>query len=179
MNEYVVPTMILAADHAGYEMKEYVRDYLQSRDPQPMIVDHGAGSFNPQDDYPDIMANASEALQKSINEGSHVMGIFFGGSGYGEAIVANRFAGIRAVPWYGTHAMSNQIESEGTPGADGYDILRITRKHNNANVLSIGVRFIENNEDAIRAINIFLSTPFDQNVERHVRRIEKIDTLTS
>jgi len=178
MSNFIAPTIILAADHAGYEMKEYVKEYLQNSDPKPMIVDHGADAFDAQDDYPDIMANAAVALQKSISEGFNVMGIFFGGSGYGEAMVANRYAGIRAAVWYGPHHVGNTIESEGTSGLDGYDVLRLVRRHNNANVLSIGARFIKNKEDIIHAINIFLSTPFDENIERHVRRIEKIDNLS-
>jgi ribose 5-phosphate isomerase B len=178
MNEHIVPTIILAADHAGYAMKEQVKKLLKNSNTPLMIVDQGAEAHDATDDYPDIISRASEALQKSLQEGFRVAGIFFGGSGYGEAMVANRYSGIRAIVWYGPHSVIPELESEGTAGSDGYDIVRLARRHNNANVLSIGARFVTNSDELMRVIEIFLSTPFDDDSERHTRRIEKIDTLT-
>jgi ribose 5-phosphate isomerase B len=87
-------------------------------------------------------------------------GIIFGGSGQGEAITANRFPGVRAAVYYG--------------GSE--EIIKLSREHNDANVLSIGARFVTN-EEMFRVVDIWLETNFSKG-ERHVRRIKEIDTLS-
>ena len=140
-------------DHAGFSLKEevlaYVRDVLGYE-----VVDHGALTFDPQDDYPAFMHEASRAVAQHPE---NARAILFGGSGQGEAMVANRVPGIRATVYYG-----------GQP-----DIIRLSREHNDANVLSFGARFVSV-EEAKEMTALWLSTPFTHD-ERHVRRIAQID----
>ena len=141
----------LATDHAGYEYKEFVKSLLLARGDVDEVVDMGALEYNEADDYPDFIMSAAEAVAK--DESSR--GIIFGGSGQGEAMVANRISGVRATAYYGAQQ----------------EIVRLGRAHNNANILSIGARFVpkENIEDVI---GVFLTTDFSAD-ERHVRRISK------
>lgn len=140
----------LATDHAGYELKEKIKEMLSKEDYE--VKDFGAFSFNPADDYPDFMSPAAREIAK---DPENSRGIFLGGSGQGEAMVANRYKGIRAAVLY------NYDE----------DIIRLSREHNNANVLALGARFLKEKE-ALEAVEIWLNTPFS-NEERHKRRIDK------
>lgn len=153
-----------ATDHAGFELKEellpFVRDELGYA-----IEDFGAFEHDPTDDYPDFIAKAAQAVSKTGERA-----IIFGASGQGEAIVANRFPGIRAVVYYG-EASSSQNDAAGNT----LDIVASTRAHNDANVLSIGARFV-NIEEAKKAVQIWLSTEFSEE-ERHKRRLEKVSSL--
>ena len=92
-----------------------------------------------------------------VSKNNDAMGIIFGGSGQGEAMAANRYKGVRAAVFYG--------------GPD--KIVSLSRQHNNANILSLGSRFIEP-EDAINVIKLWLSTEFEGG--RHQKRIEKLDS---
>ena len=145
--------IFLAADHAGFELKEYIKDYLQRAG--FVVEDCGAHKFDEQDDYPDIIFQAAVKVAKDRNS----KGIIFGGSGQGEAIVANRIKGIRAAVYYG----------------DNLEIVNLSRTHNDANILSLGAKFVEK-EEAVKAIDSWLSVDFS-NEERHVRRIKKIDNM--
>ena len=146
-------TIYIATDHAGFELKQelvvFVRDVLGHT-----VIDCGADSYNPDDDYPSFIRKAGEAVSKSPLD---TKAIIVGGSGQGEAIVANRFPHVRAVVYYG--------------GTD--DIIRLSREHNDANILSLGARFITH-DDAERAVALWLETPFS-NDTRHTRRINDID----
>lgn len=166
----------LGTDHAGYEMKEFIKNSLTNKGYS--IVDHGANILNTNDDYPDYVKLVAESIinddnninlgvQPPSNENSSSLGIIFGGSGQGEAMVANRYNGIRAGVYYGDNGMQKDVN-----GHD-LDIITSMRQHNNANVLSIGARFITN-EQALNAIMIFITTKFT-NDERHLRRVEKIE----
>ncbi len=142
--------VVLATDHAGFELKESVKQYLQNSGYE--VEDFGALEYNAEDDYPDFIKPAAGVVASSKN----CMGIFFGGSGQGEAMAANRIKGVRAAVYY-----------------DGpQEIVNLSRKHNNANILSLGARFISA-EKAIQVIEVWLKTPFDG--DRHERRIEKLD----
>jgi ribose 5-phosphate isomerase B len=90
-----------------------------------------------------------------------------GGSGQGEAMVANRFKGIRAVVFNGQYAPKDNRELPNE--------IKISREHNDSNVLSLGARFL-NEEEATQALKLWLDTEF-LNEERHVRRIKKIDEM--
>ena len=87
--------IVLATDHAGFELKESVKKYLL--DLNYDVKDFGAFEYESTDDYPDFINPAA----KFISENDNTMGIIFGGSGQGEAMAANRFKGIRAAVFYG------------------------------------------------------------------------------
>lgn len=133
------------------------------------VHDFGPASFNIDDDYPDFIAPACE----SILAGGCQLGIIFGGSGEGEAMVANRFKGIRCSVWYGPSVAVSAVNAEGTISTDPYEILRLSKEHNNANMLSIAGRFV-NDEECLKVAIKWLNESF-KNEERHARRIAKID----
>ena len=152
----------LATDHAGFKLKEEIKNFLQSLEYE--VFDFGAHSFNPDDDYPDFI----KKLADKISQEPDSFGIIFGGSGQGEAIVANRFKNIRAVVFYGClQGKQKDIEKK------QLNIIESARMHNNANVLSIGARFVHKKE-AEEAVKLFLKTQFTKE-QRHIRRINKID----
>jgi ribose 5-phosphate isomerase B len=141
----------IGSDHAGYELKEKLRAYMQSLNIE--VVDKGAFSLDNEDDYPDFIVPVAEAVVKE----SKSLGIIIGGTGEGEQISANKIDGIRAIEFYGGNL----------------EIVKLGREHNNANILSLGARFITEDE-AKNAILLFMNTPFT-NDERHTRRINKIN----
>ena len=143
--------IILATDHAGFEMKEYIKSLLEEKGHS--VDDVGAHAHDPDDDYPVYMKEAAGKVAADEN----VFGVVFGGSGQGEAIVMNRMPGVRAIVY---------------PAPD-ISLVKLGREHNNANVLSLGARFLSN-EQAEEAVLLFLSTPFPGE-ERHVRRVASID----
>ena len=149
------PTIILAADHAGFALKKAIKSFLQSKKYE--VIDVGAHELRDGDDYPEYMAAAALKVAQDIE--GNTKAIIFGGSGEGEAIAANRFPGVRALVWYGGNT----------------EILKLSREHNNANVLSMGARFVDE-KTAKEAVELWLSTPFS-NEERHQRRIEQIDSI--
>jgi ribose 5-phosphate isomerase B len=153
-----VRTIHIGADHAGFEMKEELKAMLESSGYE--VVDHGAYEFEEDDDYPDFIAPVADAVARDMEKLSK--GIVIGGSGQGEAIVANRFPNVRAIVYYG----------EPANGADN-SIITLSREHNDANVLSLGARFLSN-EEAKEAVELWLESEFSGD-ERHVRRINKID----
>ena len=142
--------IVLATDHAGFELKEYVKNMLSDKGIK--IKDFGAYTYNAQDDYPDFILPAAQYIADN-----NLVGIIFGGSGQGEAIAANRIKGIRSAVFYN--------------GPD--EIIRLSKLHNNANVLSIGARFVDESR-AEEIIDLWLSTSFEE--RRHQRRIEKLDS---
>ena len=142
--------IVLATDHAGFELKEHIKNMLLNKG--IAIKDFGAYSYDSQDDYPDFILPAAQYIADN-----NFVGIIFGGSGQGEAIAANRIKGIRAAVFYN--------------GPD--EIVQLSKLHNNANVLSIGARFV-NQSRAEEIIDLWLSTSFEEG--RHQRRIEKLDS---
>ncbi len=114
-------TIYLATDHAGFAHKETVRDWLIAEGFS--VVDLGAFHYDEDDDFPDYISGAGKAVSQNPET---TVAIIFGGSGQGEAMVANRFPGVRATVYYG--------------GEDS--IIQLSREHNDANVLSIGARFV-------------------------------------
>lgn len=154
----------LAADHAGFELKESLKPLLTSLGHE--VVDCGAESYEPGDDYPDMCHRAAALVAEDPTQ---VRAIVIGGSGQGEAIVANRHAGVRAVVYYGP------TESKEDSDHAALSILEASRMHNNANVLSLGARFITT-PHAHEAVSKWLATEFSGD-ERHLRRIEKIESL--
>lgn len=137
----------LASDHAGYRYKTHVAAHLASLGHD--VRDFGTDSETPVD-YPDFIRPAAEAVARRECE----RGIVFGGSGNGEAMTANRVHGVRcAVAWNEESA-------------------RLSRAHNDANVLSIGERLV-GEKLMLMIVDVWLDTPFEGG--RHVRRIQKLD----
>ena len=140
----------IATDHAGLELKEKVKSYLSKLDYE--VVDHGAFEYDALDDYPDFIFPCAEA----VSNDSKSKGIILGGSGQGEAMAANRVKGVRAAVFYN--------------GSD--EIIKLSRQHNDANILSLGARFMSD-QQMYKIIELWLSTDFESG--RHKRRIEKLD----
>ena len=140
-------TIAIASDHAGYELKRALADHLASEG--FTVRDFGTDSDRPVD-YPDFIRPAAISVAAGANDG----GIVLGGSGNGEAIVANKVRGIRcAVCW--------NVESA-----------RLAKEHNDANVIALGARLV----DAAKAFEIadaWLGADFQGG--RHTRRIAKIE----
>lgn len=154
-----------AADHAGYALKTALMEHVRTRGYE--VEDLGAFSHDPEDDYPDFML----PLAQRVAENPGARGIIVGGSGQGEAMCANRIKGVRAAVFYGPMRVTSALEREGGRSEDGYDAVRLPRRHNDANVLAIGARFVSG-EEADEAVRIFLDTPFSAS-PRHARRIAK------
>ncbi|MCC7500446.1 RpiB/LacA/LacB family sugar-phosphate isomerase [Candidatus Nomurabacteria bacterium] len=142
--------IFIASDHAGFELKETLGHYLRMKGRE--VEDLGPAEFNPEDDYPHTIA----PLAKKVAKTKGAMGIAIGGSGQGEAMECNRVKGVRAAVFYG----------------GSHEILKLSRQHNSANVLSLGARFLSPKE-AIQAVELWLSTPFSHE-ERHARRIKEL-----
>ena len=139
----------LATDHTGVSHKEVLKAYLVEQGID--VVDHGATEPIDADDYPDYVIPCAHAVAADPES----MGVVFGGSGQGEAMCANRVPGVRCAVYYGGPT----------------DILTLSREHNAANMLSLGARFLSEDE-AVEAVTIWLGTAFS-NDERHVRRLSK------
>jgi ribose 5-phosphate isomerase B len=144
--------IFFASDHAGFALKEVLKSFVTELDHE--AVDCGAHTLDEGDDYPDFVSLAAQKLSQDET----ARAIILGASGEGEAIVANRFNGIRAIVYYGGNR----------------DIITLSRQDNDANTLSLGARFISEVE-AKEAVRLWLSTAFSGD-ERHVRRIKKIDS---
>ncbi len=137
----------LASDHAGFLYKEKIRDWLAAQGHE--VVDFGTHSADPVD-YPLFIRPAAEAVARGECE----RGIVLGGSGNGEAIVANRLPGIRCAVCWNTESA------------------QLARRHNDANVISLGQRMMPL-QTALEIVRTWLQEPFDGG--RHLRRIEAID----
>lgn len=145
----------IASDHAGFELKNTLVSFLKEQGHE--VEDCGPSIYKADDDYPDFMMPLAQKVAQ--NKGS--FGIVIGASGQGEAMAANRVKGVRAAIFYGELAQA-------------LTILKLSREHNDANVLSLGARFVSADE-AKEALKLWLATPFSGE-ERHVRRIAKLDS---
>lgn len=137
----------IATDHAAFELKNYLVGRLEQAGHE--VVDHGAHTYDEADDYPPFVIPCAEAV---VADGT--LGIVLGGSGNGEQMAANKVKGVRAALAYNT------------------EIARLTREHNDANILSLGGR-MQSLEEAWEMVEVFLATPFS-GAERHQRRIDMI-----
>lgn len=146
--------IFLATDHAGFELKNKVKDFLVSEGFN--VEDMGAHVFDPADDYPKIMLPVA---MRVVSDPENTRAIVFGKSGNGEAILCNRFPGIRAAVYHGKNL----------------EIVRLSREHNNANILSIGAGFVEE-EEVVEAVRLWISTSFS-NEPRHQKRNEMLDNI--
>ncbi len=157
----------IASDHAGYELKGRLKTYLSELGYE--TEDKGPFKYDGDDDYPDFITPLAEAVAK--DEGS--FGVVVGGSGQGEAMCANRVKGARAVVFYGEAIPQEAIDISGAKSVDSFEIVKLARAHNNANIISFGIRFLS--FDQIKfATELFITTKFSSD-ERHVRRINKFN----
>ena len=159
----------IGTDHVGYELKEELKKYLSELDLGYKVVDKGAFEFDKDDDYPDFIKPVAEAVANDPER----RGIIIGGSGQGEAICANKTKGIRAVVFYGPKEAEGSVDVSGRESTDAFELVKLAREHNNANILSLGIRF-QTLDEAKFACELFLSTKFPAD-ERHMRRINKIE----
>lgn len=159
----------LASDHVGFQLKSKLREFLSAKGYD--VEDCGATDFDKDDDYPDFISIAAGKVSKDPASRA----IIFGGSGQGEAIVANKFKNVRCALFYSPAIPTHAMDVTGRMSNDPLEIIKLTREHNDANVLSIGVRFVQE-EDIFKVVLLWLETPFP-NHERHVRRIEKIKKI--
>lgn len=157
----------IGSDHTGYEAKEELKKYFSDLELGYEVVDKGAFKHDAGDDYPDFIMPVAEAVSK--DEGS--FGVILGGSGQGEAMCANKVKGVRAAIFYGEVAPVGEVDVDGKKSSDPFEIVKLAREHNNANILSLGVRFLSIDEMKF-AIELFISTNFSGE-ERHSRRISK------
>ncbi len=157
----------LSTDHAGFEPLQRLQVFLETQGHE--CVNYGPTQYVPEDDYPDFIKPAAEA----VADGTCQFGIIFGGSGEGEAIAANRVKGVRCGVYYGPAIPIGVIDADGHKASDEYEILRLSRQHNDANMLSLAGRFLTS-EAAEQAVTVWLDTPFSD-LERHTRRIAKLD----
>ena len=138
--------IVVGSDHAGFELKQIIIEHLSERNMN--YVDFGTNCLDSVD-YPDYAKKVAE----EVNSKDLIMGILVCGSGQGMAMTANRFKNVRAAICHNS------------------DVAKVTRQHNDANVLCLGSRFIDMSE-AIKCVDVFLSTEFEG--ERHLKRINKI-----
>ena len=140
--------IIISNDHAGVELKNKVKEYLESKGYN--LKDFG-NNDGESVDYPDII----HPLAKEISENNDSKGIIMCGTGNGVSMVANKYEGVRAgLCW-------------------SKEIAELIRKHNNANILSLPARFISI-KVALEIVKVFLETDFEEG-GRHERRVNKID----
>ena len=138
----------LGSDHAGYELKMHLVNHLTKQGHD--VVDVGPHVYDPEDDYPAFCLHTGAKVV--ADEGS--LGIVIGGSGNGEQIAANKIPGVRAALAWNT------------------ETARLSREHNDANVVGIGAR-MHTLDEATAIVAAFLTTPFSRG-ERHARRIAQV-----
>ena len=143
--------IFIASDHAGFGMKGELVPFLLGLGAD--LYDCGPEFYEHDDDYPDYIS----IVAKNVSQNTESSGIILGLSGQGEAMVANRFPQVRCALYYGGPK----------------EILTLSREHNNANILSLGTKFLTVDE-AKKAVDIWFAAKFSGE-ERHVRRIKKIE----
>ena len=141
--------LVIASDHAGFELKEQVRAYLTKAGHE--ILDLGAYRVEPQDDYPDFAERVGDALRA----GEAPRGILICGSGVGVSIAANKMPGIRAAMCHDTYSAHQGVE------------------HDDMNVLVIGARIVAS-ALAYELVDSFIQAKFISNEERFTRRFKKV-----
>jgi ribose 5-phosphate isomerase B len=140
----------IGSDHAGFELKNHLVEHLRGAGHD--VVDHGPAVYDAVDDYPPYCLRTAEAVVADAGS----LGIVIGGSGNGEQIAANKVKGVRAALAWST------------------DTAKLSREHNDANVISIGAR-MHSEQDATSFVELFLSTDYSGE-DRHTRRIKMLDS---
>lgn len=153
----------LAYDSVFTELEAYIASLGHE------VVNFGPKELDMADDYPDFMFPAAQA----VASGECEAGIIMGGSGQGEGMAVNRVKGVRCTVFYAPALAKQPIDAEGNMSDDPYEILKLSRQHNHANILSLSSRFL-NIDEMKTAIKVWLETPHSD-VERHARRVAKLD----
>jgi len=164
--------IIIGSDHAGFAIKEALVPFLKSLDYE--VKDCGPAKYAPDDDYPDYISPVAQEVSKHAGLEK---GIVLGATGQGEAMVANKFPHVRAAVYYG-YGLENSAHSakrEEMQALTAMRIIELSRLHNDANILSLGAKFMDENE-AKAAVKLWLETPFSGEA-RHKRRIEEIENI--
>lgn len=160
----------LATDHTGLELKNKIKTHLEQEGFE--VEDCGAYEYDKDDDYPDFISKAAEKVSQNPET---TRGIILGGSGQGEAMVANKYKNVRCALFYTPALPTQAVNIEGDKSTDPFEMLKLTREHNGANMLSIGFRFVQE-EDVLKAVKLWLDASAPT-AERHLRRIEKIKKI--
>jgi len=146
--------LYFASDHVGFEMKNKLVEFVKGLGYE--VEDLGPRSYDPDDDYPVFISRAAELVSRSPE---NAKAIILGLSGQGEDMVADKFPNVRSAEFYG----------------GPLEIVELSRKHNNANILSLGAKFLSE-EEAEEALKLWLETPFS-GAERHRRRLKEIEDI--
>ena len=152
-NNNIINSIVISADHAGFELKNELKAFLSENYPEIKIIDAGAFDYDAEDDFPDM----TNKLTEIIHNGDADKGIAICGSGVGASIVANKTSGIRAAVCHDVYSASQGVQ------------------HNNMNVLCMGGRVIKISE-AKKIVKSFLDASFIDE-EKYVRRLNKINKL--
>lgn len=153
--------IFIGTDHAGYVLKEKLVSSLKNQGHE--VIDKGAYDYDEHDDYPDFVIPVAREVSKDPN---NARGIIIGATGQGEAIAANKFPHVRAVVYYGKSECVVDDEA---------DVIVRSRAHNDANILSLGARYLTE-EEMMNVVTLWLDTPYSGE-ERHIRRLGKIDQI--
>lgn len=159
--------IFFASDHAGFELKNALVVFARSL--QHEVEDCGPEKFDANDDYPELIARAARKLSADERAGRESRAVVIGASGQGEAMVANRFKGVRCALYYGPAGEQKDMSGK------NLDMIASVREHNNANALSLGARFVSL-EEAKQVVEKWLETAFSGE-ERHARRVRQIDEV--
>lgn len=154
--------IFVGSDHAGFGFKEKLIPFLLDLGYE--VEDKGAYEYDENDDYPDFIIPVAREVSKRPND---TRGIVLGGSGQGEGMSANKFSNVRATVYYGQGQCVVEEEQE--------SIIKISRADNNANILSLGARYVTE-EEMKEVVKEWLETPF-KNTEKYQRRITKMDRI--
>lgn len=159
----------LSTDHAGFDQLKQIKSYLESLGHE--CQDFGPQALDPADDYPDFIFPAAHA----VASGECEFGVILGRSGQGESMAANRVKGARCAVFYGPAVAKEAVDASGEKSEDPYEVVRRSRLHNDANMLSLAAVYVDM-EEIKTVLKLWLETSFDGG--RHARRVRKLDELS-
>jgi ribose 5-phosphate isomerase B len=162
--------VFIGTDHSGLDLKNNLKAFLEKEGYE--VEDCGAYEYDKDDDYPDSSSKTAEKVSK---DPENSRGIVIGGSGQGEAMTANKYKGVRCAIFYTPAVPVSAADISGRKSTDPFEIIKLTREHNNSNMLSISARFLTE-EQAKTAVKLFLESSFPGD-PRHARRVEKIKKI--
>ncbi|MFM2415237.1 MAG: hypothetical protein RI911_930 [Candidatus Parcubacteria bacterium] len=157
-----------ATDHAGFALKNVLVEAVRAAGYE--VEDCGPFAYDAADDYPQLIAAGVAKLSADAAEGKESKAVILGGSGQGEAMVANRFPSVRCAVYYGA-PQGEQVDMSGK----SLSMIQSTRAHNNANCLSLGARFLD--EATAKKVTLEWLKESYTNEPRHERRIQAIESI--